>query len=144
MTMGEESRHNPGNAASAPTGGTGPVLLRLSPPPSVNHIWNRGRGGKVYRSRAYQTWIVRNMFTTGRKVRQVPGPVSVEIHIWGGKGWRRGRDIDNVLKPLMDYLQHIEAIEDDCSDIVQSITVKFYNPQKPSDKSYIDMTVRTI
>jgi len=144
LTMPGDSRHNPENAVSAPTGGTGPVLLRVSPPPSVNHIWNRGRGGKVYRSRAYQTWITRSLFSTGRKVRMVGGPVCVEIRIWGGKGWRKGRDIDNVLKPLMDYLQHIGAIEDDCSDIVKTITVSFNSPEKPSDKAYIDLAVWTI
>lgn len=139
--MGHAPGNNPGNDASAPTGGTGQLLLRLSPPPSVNHIWNRGKGGKVYRSRAYQTWIARNLFHAGRKVRQVPGPVSVEILIWGGKGWRKGRDIDNCLKPLMDFLQHIGAIEDDCSDVVTEIVVKYKSPLKPSDKSYIDLTV---
>lgn len=141
MTMGKAPGNNPENDASAPTGGTGELLLRLSPPPSVNHIWNRGRGGKVYRSRAYQTWILRNLFHTGRKVRTIPGPVGVVINIWGGKGWRKGRDIDNVLKPLMDFLQHVEAINNDCSEVVQSIMVRFYQPEKPSDKSFVDVVV---
>lgn len=141
MTRHADSGDTFGNHDSAPTGGTGPLLLRVSPPPSVNHIWNRGRGGRVYRSRSYQTWITRNLFHTGHRVRMVPGPVHVSIRIYGGKGWRKGRDIDNVLKPLMDFLQHIGAITDDCAEVVTSIAVGYFIPHKPSDKSYIDLVV---
>lgn len=142
MTAGPTPGYNPENAASAPTGGTGHLLLRLSPPPSVNHIWNRGRGGKVYRSRSYQTWIQRNLFHVGHKLALQPGPVHVSIHIHGGKGWRKGRDIDNVLKPLMDFLQHIGVIEDDCAEVVASIYVRYHYPKKPADHSWVDVVVQ--
>jgi Holliday junction resolvase RusA-like endonuclease len=142
LTAGHIPGDNFGNVESAPTGGTGHLFLRLSPPPSVNHIWNRGRGGKVYRSRSYQTWITRNLFHTGRQVRQVDGPVHVSVTINGGKGWRKGRDIDNVLKPLMDFLQHIGAITDDCAEVVNSIYIRFTPPGKPADKSYVDVVVQ--
>jgi len=60
----------------------------------------------------------------------------------GGKGWRKGRDIDNVLKPLMDFLQHIGAITDDCAEVVNSIYIRFTPPGKPADKSYVDVVVQ--
>lgn len=133
---------NADNSASAPTGGTGQLLLRLTPPPSVNHIWSRGRGGKVYRSKTYQTWIIRNLFQSGRKVPTMSGPCHVSVTIHGGKGWRKGRDIDNILKPLMDFLQHIGAITDDCAEVVTSIYVRFEQPKKPADKSFVDVVVQ--
>lgn len=142
MTAGPTPGYNPGNVESAPTGGTGHLLLRLSPPPSVNHIFHRGKRGNVYRSRSYQTWIQRNLFHVGHRLPKQPGPVHVSIHIHGGKGWRKGRDIDNVLKPLMDFLQHVEVIEDDCAEVVNSIYVRFHPPKKPSEQSWVDVVVQ--
>jgi len=119
------------------------VTLHLSPPPSMNRIWQRGRGGKVFRSRAYTTWLRQSHLLAGRP-GSVKGRVLIRIKIGGGKGWRKGRDIDNIQKPAIDFLVQAGVIEDDNWEIVRRVTVSYYDPPDPKTKAFIKITVRRL
>lgn len=90
-------------------------------PPSTNHIWRHVRGrtflsaaGRRFRERV--TGILR---CAG--VRPMTGKLCCSVTVFPPD--RRRRDLDNLLKSLLDALQHGGAFPDD-SQIVWLITVK--------------------
>ena len=119
------------------------VVFNLEPPPSINHIWQRGSRGKVFRSRNYLTWLRISHLMVGRP-GSFAGPVAIRLWMIGGKGWRRGRDIDNVLKPILDFLVHAGLIPDDNHDIVQRITITYSDPPKAKDKAFLRVRIHGI
>lgn len=119
------------------------VTITLSPPPSVNRIWQRGRGGKVFRSRAYITWLRMSHLMAGNP-GQIQGQVVIRIKIIGGRGWRKGRDIDNIHKPSIDFLVHSRIIEDDNWEIVRRVTISYHDNTDRKARSYIEIQVRRI
>ena len=89
------------------------VLRLASLPPSVNAIWRHTRGGKMYRTAEYMT------FLRGEEWGLVPqlktqhkfvGPVFVTVAM---KRPRANADLDNRAKGLLDLLQHVQAIDND-------------------------------
>lgn len=70
------------------------------------------------------------------------GPVIVRIKIHGGRGWRQGRDIDNIAKPVIDFLVHSGVIFDDNYEIVRRISISYFPPRNPKDKAYVEVSVR--
>lgn len=95
-------------------------------PPSTNHIWRAARG-RVYKSGKYTNWLShadRVVAFQECKIRQVRRPVKVEIVITPGKGWRANRDLDNCVKPILDYLVNRGWIEDDCAQFVRQVTIR--------------------
>lgn len=84
--------------------------LELPYPPSINHYWRRAgrpyisQGGRQYRE-AVAEIVARQGFET------IAGPVSVAVHLYTPD--RRRRDVDNVLKPLLDALEYGGAFWDD-------------------------------
>lgn len=47
---------------------------------------------------------------TGKKVKP---PYKITMLIIGGQGFRKDRDLDNCLKPVLDLLQHMNLIAED-------------------------------
>ena len=82
-------------------------------PPSVNAIWRHTKGGKTYRTAAYMTWIRGEEWNVQPqliKQHRFRGPVYVTLAM---KRPRANSDIDNRIKAILDFLQHIAAIDDD-------------------------------
>jgi Holliday junction resolvase RusA-like endonuclease len=82
-------------------------------PPSVNAIWRHTKGGKTYRTAAYMTWIRGeewNVQPQLMKQHRFVGPVYITIAM---KRPRSNSDLDNRIKPILDFLQHIAAIDND-------------------------------
>ena len=91
--------------------------LRLPMPPSVNDIWSWG-GGSVNRSRRYKDWIAEADFAFLQQKRGQPrfsDDVRVEIAL-GPR--RKGRDLDNTMKPLLDRLEAWGIVAND-SQVVE-------------------------
>jgi crossover junction endodeoxyribonuclease RusA len=84
--------------------------LDVPMPPSVNRLWRHGRG-KTYRSAAYVSWLR----SAGWELK-AQKPPAVE-------GWctirlsaaipARRRDLDNLIKALLNLLVEHRVIEDD-------------------------------
>ena len=88
------------------------VELKLPLPPSANAIWRSNRG-HVHKSAAYKTWLTQ----AGWEAR-AQHPDRIEgaycLNIEAKRPDKRGRDIDNLIKPVSDLLCSIGVIEDDC------------------------------
>ena len=85
--------------------------FELPYPPSVNHYWRRvgartiiSRGGRAFRQ------TVCSILAT-RQFETMVGPLVVDVIVYPPD--RRRRDIDNVLKSLLDSLEHGGAFHDD-------------------------------
>lgn len=92
---------------------TSPLLqIELPWPPSINHYWRHTKNGhyisnegKAYRQLVqYSCLKYKNQFTKKNRL---------SIYVEAYPPDRRKRDIDNILKSLLDALQHAGIYEDD-------------------------------
>jgi crossover junction endodeoxyribonuclease RusA len=87
------------------------VTLTLPYPPSANRLWVRARKG-MRRSDEYVKWLTEAGWTVkSQKPGRVDGAYKLSIH--AVRPDRRARDVDNLIKPTSDLLQHIGVIRDD-------------------------------
>lgn len=87
------------------------IELELPFPPSVNHYYRRV-GPKTLISRegrAYRQKVCAALAHIG--IQKHEGPISVDVELFPPD--RRRRDVDNMMKALLDALQHGGAYEDD-------------------------------
>ncbi|MCO8122541.1 RusA family crossover junction endodeoxyribonuclease [Stieleria sp. TO1_6] len=107
------------------------LKLKLPYPPSINHYW-RHVGPRVLISRKgrdYRTAV--GAYLKNKNVEPLEGPlvVDIELHLPD----RRKRDIDNVLKAVLDALQWGGAFLDD-SQIVRLAIEKIEPEKQPIPK----------
>lgn len=100
--------HSAGHVAQMKT------ILRLTAlPPSVNAIWRHTRGGKMYRTTQYMTFLRGeewNLVPQLKAQHKFTGPVFITIAM---RRPRSNADLDNRAKGTLDLLQHVKAIDDD-------------------------------
>lgn len=92
-------------------------------PPSVNHYYKRGRNGRVFIGKAGQDYraavratVLQNAFRTS----PIRIPVRMELLLYPPD--RRRRDIDNILKALLDAMQHAAVYTDD--NVIKELSLK--------------------
>ena len=97
------------------------IKISLPYPPSINHYYSRSgnnvfikKSGKDFRKKVSFLFVL-------SKYKKLNGQLKIEILLYPPD--RRKRDIDNVLKPLLDSLQHAGAFDDD-SQIINLIIKK--------------------
>ena len=87
------------------------IKLSLPYPPTVNHYWGQlgskkflGKKGKEFRQ---------EVFIAVYNARQgaLNGRLHMEVYLYPPD--KRKRDVDNVLKPLLDALEHAGVYEND-------------------------------
>ena len=104
------------------------ITLELPVPPSVNSIWVHSRRGH-YLHPKYREWLTQfEAIRLGAKIIPIPGPVSIAIDVIPGPGFRRGRDLDNLVKAPQDAAVRAGIISGDDASIVQSVTVRLVKP----------------
>jgi crossover junction endodeoxyribonuclease RusA len=104
------------------------VILTLPYPPSMNTYWRRN-GPRYFVAKAGQEFraqVVALCMASG--LRTIAGPVRMSITLVPGD--RRRRDIDNVLKPLLDALTHGKAWDDDSQVKALSIVMGKPDPKR--------------
>ena len=87
------------------------MILTLPYPPSANTYWRRN-GARYFvapAGQAFRTEVEVRCAASG--IKPLAGPVALTVTLVPGD--RRRRDIDNVLKPLLDALTHGGAWADD-------------------------------
>lgn len=87
------------------------TTLLLPYPPSVNHYWGIsgkqrfiGKKGKEFRLAVAEECI-------DKELQMLHGRLSVHVALWPPD--KRVRDIDNILKPLLDAMEHAGVYEND-------------------------------
>lgn len=123
------------------------LSLELPIPPSVNSCWRSYRG-RVVRSRKYLSWIqeadtiwmVHQARKTRRKRQPIESPVMILLRVIPGKGWKRSRDLDNLLKPTQDWMVRVGIIERDSSMVVHCSVSAFIN-QPPRSHAVVRISL---
>ena len=101
------------------------IDLHLPYPPTVNHYWIRthngsglaiGKPGRAFRGRVAWAVLEHPELKAGAKQWDI-----IIISVYPPD--RRRRDLDNILKALLDALQHAGALEDD-SQLDQILLVR--------------------
>jgi crossover junction endodeoxyribonuclease RusA len=87
------------------------IQLHLPYPPSANNLWTRTKRG-MRRTDEYLAWLDE----AGWRVKEqragaIRGPYKISIN--AVRPDKRQRDLDNILKPCSDVLQHVGVIEND-------------------------------
>lgn len=97
------------------------LQFELPFPPSTNHIWRhfRGRTFLSAAGRRFRQRVCAILQSAG--VHPMAGKLCCSVTVYPPD--RRRRDLDNLLKSLLDALQHGGAFPDD-SQIVWLITLK--------------------
>ena len=90
------------------------IQIRVPLPPSTNNLYATAHGKRV-KTNAYKVWLntagweVKIQLGAFERTPLVSGPCSVGIIAPVG----RNRDIDNLCKPVLDLLVHMQVIADD-------------------------------
>ena len=95
----------------------GEIVLELPRPPSANHRYVRRRDGRLALTTEARDYDVVVYAALGPRRPQVPrgAPVSIRVDL-AVDHWRR-RDLDNVLKQLIDSLARVLGFDD--ADVVR-------------------------
>ena len=81
-------------------------------PPTVNHYWERNRNGTLRVGKAGLAFRQEVAYRCRQeRIKRLHGRLSVEVAAYPPD--LRKRDLDNILKALLDALKHGGAYEDD-------------------------------
>lgn len=90
------------------------LFFTVHPPPSTNHLYARRAGRKgVYLAPQYRTWrkeaslIIKEAVCKSGWNATAPYKVNIKAII------KPNRDLDNIIKPILDAIQDAGAIEND-------------------------------
>jgi hypothetical protein len=81
----------------------------------------------VHKSATYTRWITQADMTArvaGVRSVLIGDRVNIVISVMPGKGWRKGRDLDNVAKPILDWSVRSGLLIDDDWEHVPSVCVR--------------------
>ena len=102
-------------------------MIRLPWPPTVNHYYTVARGRKILskRGREYKKWCAAELMLQ-KPLRSRQGDVRVCINAYPPD--KRRRDLDNLIKPVLDVLTECGLIEDD--SLVVDLRIQRFNSVK--------------
>ena len=94
------------------------ITLNFTYPPSANRMW-RNVKGKTLKSADYRAWLAANAHARIEQLtpaeRSVTFPGHYAMMVQARAPDKRRRDLDNLLKPVGDLLQHVGLVADDCN-----------------------------
>ena len=104
------------------------ILFELPYPPTVNHYYRRVGAKTLISSqgRRYRQRVCEQLIILGLARRPLQGDLAMTLKIYPPD--RRRRDIDNVLKSLLDALQHGGLYRDD--NQIKRLTIEMLPPAR--------------
>lgn len=69
-------------------------------------------------------------------------PVAIELIVRTGHGWRSSRDIDNIAKPVLDWLVFWGVLSTDNCSVVRSLLITI--DTMPRAVACVDVTVSVL
>ena len=116
------------------------MVYELPYPPTVNHYWRRvgertliSCAGRAYRRRVMEA-------LAEQRADEAEGSVAVIVHVQPPD--RRRRDLDNILKALLDALQHGGAYQDDSQ--IDHLEVIRGEPERPDGRVLVTVIERGV
>lgn len=109
------------------------IRIELPMPPSVNKMFANVPGKGRVRTKTYRAWSYEAGFmlvaqrNAGGKHKTIDGPVSVLVEAY--RPANKKRDLDNILKALLDLLTNTSTIKDD-SQVIE-LTARWVNSGPP-------------
>lgn len=100
--------------------------LRLPYPPPLSACFTNARRVGRVKTKRYHAWQQHAAVAAGRQP-EITGPVSVAIQATPPD--RRKRDLDNLLKPTLDFLGLRKVIEDD--SLIEALFIKWHREGEP-------------
>ena len=97
-------------------------------PPSTNGIWRmvrRRHRSVLVVSKHYRNWLDVTIALMRHHLQPAQCPCRIDITIQGGKGWRITRDLDNVIKPVVDALRYAHVLPDDSCQYVVFVSASY-------------------
>jgi Holliday junction resolvase RusA-like endonuclease len=112
----------------------------LTIPPSTNHLYQR-RGRHTFKTKRYTDWLTENTLTIGATKPHRNYPAKVHISIYGGKGWRSTRDLDNTAKACLDLMQLIGVLAEDNTEHIDHLVVSYLPPKTLKTNAYCTLVI---
>lgn len=103
-------------------------MLDLPMPTSTNRIWRSSRS-RVHKSNEYQAWrrVAENMFLAQKRACvPIKGHFRADIILSSAKR-RKTADCDNFSKAVMDFLEAMQLIENDC--LADRVSIEWGKPE---------------
>ena len=117
--------------------GSDPVTFELPLPPSINKCY-RSYGQRTLKSKPYRQWIsyADGVYRcAGHPTKQLHGKVFVLLEVYQGPGWNPLRDLDNLLKPVQDWIKNKGLIKEDNSKHVPGCASILLPPEPGQSKA---------
>ena len=105
--------------------GASVTITDLPIPPSANRIW-RVANGRQHKSAEYTAWLTECGWRTAKHRNAFPGPYALAIEADRSRPYMVARDIDNLIKPVNDMLQHAGVVANDKH--CMSVTARWASP----------------
>lgn len=118
------------------------VQLVLPYPPSANRLWRRWRGRTALAAAAvkYRRQVAGLWWEARQRAELAPiGRKSCRVWMWAHPPDHRRRDLDNLIKPLLDALQWAGIMENDCQ--VRGLSIRWANV-RPGGQVRVRLLVR--
>lgn len=132
-------RERPVALALSPTGRRQSITLRLPFPPATNNLFLNA-GKRRVRTKRYDAWIAEAMAEVFRqRVGRLDGRYAFAMRV--ERPDRRLRDLDGLIKPVMDLLVKAGVTADD--SLCQGIVVHWAGPDPVKNASVI-VTVESV
>lgn len=116
------------------------VAFTLPVPPSVNNLYANVPGQGRIKTKRYSQWFerCRDMAWAAGVQGQFDGPVTITVTVFGGKDFSAQRDIDNILKPVCDFVKMMGLIRDDNVTFVRQVKA-IYIPKPATEPKRLAM-----
>ena len=119
------------------------VTFTLPFPPSINDYYRRRVKGGVYidsTGQAFRKAVVERLSFIFKGGKPTTSDIEMQVEMYPKD--RRRRDVDNILKPLLDAMEHAGVYKNDSQ--IKKLTIEKFEPRDKTGSVVVTITERTI